>query len=308
MRAADPRTVFPDSLGEINDVQPIKIGMSGAGVFAVSTAQGEFVVRFHGGDPQSWSRMIAAHRVASEAGVAPKIYHVDADHQATVTERITYFPIGAALANPEHRQRAMTSFVDQLRKLHGVPLPGVTAKDPLVFARQVFSEQAARKGFPAWAKGFGSRLGPVAAALAGDRRSVLSHCDLNPANVLWDGTRIWFVDWEDAAPAHPFLDLAIFTNFVGMPDADALRFLAAQEGRPLSPADQDLFGKLRDLARVVYASIFLRLIPDLTQVAFLSKNDSATLAECFASMMQGKLLLHEPQGRAAIASAFFKQL
>lgn len=309
MTTADPRSVFPtEELGEITDVQPIKIGMSGAGVFAVKAAKGEFVVRFHAGDLGSWQRTVAAQRLAAEVGVAPKLVHVDDAQHATITERITYFPIGAALANPDHRQRAMGSFVTQLRKLHAVPVPGLKGSDTVAFARQVFREQLARKGFPGWAKGYDDRLDLVAPALAKDPREAFSHCDLNPANVLWDGSRVWLVDWEGAALAHPFLDLAIFTNFLSMPDADARAFLAAQEGRELSPADEDLFGKLRDLARIVYGSVFLKLIPDLTQVAFLSKQDSATLGECFASMMQGKLALHEPQGRAAIAAAFFKQL
>jgi aminoglycoside phosphotransferase (APT) family kinase protein len=305
---ADPKSVFPKTgLGEITQVAPIKIGLSGAGVFSVTTTTGQYVVRFHATSPELWTKEITMQRLAASAGVAPKIVHVDDRQRATVTERITYFPFGAALGHPDHRGIAVGSLIAQLKALHATPLPAGDSQDPVQFARGIWDDQAKRPGFPAWALPLSPRLKAAADALAKDPRKVFSHCDLNPANVLWDGVRVWFVDWEGAAPAHPYLDLAIFTNFMSVPQADALKILAAQEGVALTSDETQLFALLRDHARLVYGSVFLRLIPDLTKVEFHDREATATLAECFAQMMAGKLALNLATGQAAIAAAFFKQ-
>jgi hypothetical protein len=42
---------------------------------------------------------------------------------------------------------------------------------------------------------------------------VSSHNDLNPGNVLYDGQRLWLVDWEAAFLADRYVDLATLANW-----------------------------------------------------------------------------------------------
>src|SRR4029078_3304190 len=43
---------------------------------------------------------------------------------------------------------------------------------------------------------------------------VASHNDLNPSNVLFDGRRLWLVDWETACLNDPLVDVATAANFL----------------------------------------------------------------------------------------------
>jgi hypothetical protein len=124
-----------------------------------------------------------------------------------------------------------------------------------------------------------------------DDRRVLSHCDLHPAKILWDGRRVWLVDWERAGLAHPYLDLATICNFLTMPDEAALSMLEQQEQAPIEGRQKLLFAAFRDLCRVVYGAPFFRLVSDLGSVQFASREDTLTLGEGFAMLSTGKLEL-----------------
>jgi hypothetical protein len=115
---------------------------------------------------------------------------------------------------------------------HAVPVPDLPPFD--------WDERSRRNGFPTWAMPLGSFLIWGNKALARDERRVLIHNDVNPANLVWDGSRVWMVDSERAALAHPYLDLATFSMFVNLSDDDALGLLAIQESSAISPEQRTM--------------------------------------------------------------------
>ena len=167
--------------------------------------------------------------------------------------------------------------------------------------------QVQRQGFPTWAIPLGGRIADLDNFLKHDDRKVFCHCDLHPANILWDGERVWLVDWERAGLAHPYLDLATISNFLSMPDQAASGVLAQQERVPIEGEQQLLFTAFRDLCRVVYGAVFFRLVHDLYSVPIASREDTPTLGECFAMLSTGELDLGAPQGRALVGAALLKQ-
>ena len=59
-----------------------------------------------------------------------------------------------------------------------------------------------------------------------------AHNDVNSRNVLFDGERLWLIDWELAFRSDPFADLAsVANNFAEVPDV-AARVLEGWLGRP----------------------------------------------------------------------------
>ena len=140
-----------------------------------------------------------------------------------------------------------------------------------------------------------------------DDRKVVSHCDLHPANIIWDGKQVWLVDWERAGLAHPYLDLATICNFLSIPERPALGLLEQQEQTTIEEKQKLLFAALRDFCRAVYGAVFFRQIDDLRSVQFMSKEETPSLQECFMMLSTGNLDLREPPDRALLGAAFLKQ-
>lgn len=145
-------------------------------------------------------------------------------------------------------------------------------------------------------------------ALAKDQRRVFSHNDANPANLIWDGSRVWMVDWERAALAHPYIDLATFSVFAVLPDEDALGLLSVQERSPILVEQREMFLLLLNYVRAIYGAVFLRLIPDLTVVEFAEREKTPTLPECYGLIGKGSLELRTPAGQALLGAAILRQV
>lgn len=308
MNRPDPRSFFPThKFGEIQDITPITMGMSGAAVYSVTTEKGSFILRIHGADRKLWERSLILQALAADHGVAPPLVLIDKKAAATVMVKVQGMPFGYAVAQPTLRHAVLTSLVEQLRALHAIPTAGLPVNDPMKMSWNVWNDQVKRPGFPAWAVPLRSRLEAAEAVLAQDRRQVLSHCDPNPANLMWDNQRVWLVDWEQAGLAHPYLDLSIVSNFLALPDATALELLAAQEDATPDAEQQKVFLAIRGLTRVIFGTIFLSLVPDLETVTFASPDATPTLLQCYQMMATGQLQMSQPQGQAQFAAALLAQ-
>ena len=86
---------------------------------------------------------------------------------------------------------------------------------------------------------------------------VSSHNDPVPSNILFDGERLWLIDWELAYRSDPFVDVAIvLDNLARSPElADIL--LKAYLGRELDEALVNRFVAIRAFTRLYYAGVLL---------------------------------------------------
>ncbi len=303
------RHLLPESiLGVATAITPLSMGLSGAGVYAVSTERGEFVLRVQEAstNPSDWARQLRVLRRAAERGIAPAVVYVDEAAHSVVSARASGVLLGAALADPAQGGRAVAGVVAQLRALHTIDPTGVDAVDPVGYARPVWLAQKDRPGFPAWVADLSATFDSTAALLAGDPRQVVSHNDMNPGNVFWDGTQAWFVDWAAAGLTHPYYDVAAFTTFLNM-DADAANgLLSAQEQGPLDAGNRATFAALRQLVALAVGCTFLSMVPDLTVLGSTQWASAPTLADCYAQMRIGKLDFTAAVGRGTFGLAMLR--
>jgi aminoglycoside phosphotransferase (APT) family kinase protein len=296
-----------ERFGDVREIVPISVGLSGAGVYAVSAESGEYVLRIiPSHETESWTRQITVMRLASEHGIAPSLALVDDQRKVTVSTRIVGPPFGAVLLDPAARDRAIASLVEQLAKLHALPADSLGPSDPPEFALQLWRAQSVRPGFPRWALPFADELHRCAEALARDPRRVLSHNDLNPGNVVWDGTRVWLIDWSVSAIGHPYYDLATISMFLLLGDESALALLAAQEGAPPSEAQAETFRALRRTAAILCGLMFLKLTPDDAMHAPDRPEDTQSLAQCYGRMRSGTFDLQSGAGQCAFGLALLR--
>jgi aminoglycoside phosphotransferase (APT) family kinase protein len=307
--AFDPSALLPflptDLVGTVERVEPISLGLSRAGVYAVATSLGAYVLRVQSRqvDEDYFAQQLRVLRRASEAGVAPAIVHVDEGARAVVSVRVPGMPLPAALADPAKRGAVFASIVDRLRTLHALDPSGVAERDPIAFTLAAWEAVRYRPGFPAWAASLGPTVEALGATLAADPRRVVSHNDVNPGNVLWDGTQAWLVDWEVTGLGHPYYDLAALALFLRLEDDAAFGLVALHDGAPPDERSRASFRALRQLVGLLCGLTFLGLVDDLSVRPALTREDAPTLLQCYEGLRSGELELQSPRGQASMGLA-----
>jgi aminoglycoside phosphotransferase (APT) family kinase protein len=296
-------------VGVVERIEPITMGLSGAGVYAVTASRGAYVLRLQGalGDDASFAHQLRVLRRVTDAGVAPPIVHVDLGARAVVSVRISGMPVAVAFANPTERTALLASVVDRLRTVHALDPSDVAPRDPLMHARAAWEAVRHRPGFPSWAASLAPTFDAIAATLAHDRRRVLSHNDANPGNILWDGARAWLVDWEVAGLGHPYYDLAVLALFLRLDDDVALALVAVHDESPLDEPARASFRALRRLAGLLAGLTFLGLVDDLSVRTAPTLADAPSLADCYAALRKGALDLRSPRGLASMGLALLAE-
>ena len=81
---------------------------------------------------------------------------------------------------------------------------------------------------------------------------VSSHNDLNPANILLDGERLWLVDWETAYRNDPLVDVATLTIFIAASPELEQELLRSWLGREPDRIQRARLALMRLLARLFF--------------------------------------------------------
>lgn len=88
---------------------------------------------------------------------------------------------------------------------------------------------------------------------------VSSHNDLNPNNILFDGKKIWVIDWEAAFQNDRYVDLAIVAKTFVHNQEDEAIFLQTYFGEQLDEYKRARFFLMQQICRMYYAMIMLKL-------------------------------------------------
>jgi aminoglycoside phosphotransferase len=297
-----------DRVGVVERFEPITHGLSGAGVYAVTTSRGEYVLRVQAHKPEaSFPQQLRILRRAADSGVAPAVIHSDESARALVSVRVPGVPVAIALADPEQREPVFASVVDCLRRLHALDPSDVSERDPISYAHEALEAGRGRAGFPPWAMSLAPVLDAIAEVLERDPRRVVSHNDVNPVNVLWDGMRAWFVDWEVAGLGHPYYDLAALALFLRLSDEVALELCARHDGSPLDERSRESFRALRRLVGLLGGFTFLGMVDDLRVLTAPTPADAPSLGDCYKAMRSGQLDMQSPLGQGSFGLALLRE-
>ena len=87
-----------------------------------------------------------------------------------------------------------------------------------------------------------------------------SHNDLfKPDNMLFDGNRLWLVDWEAAFQNDRYADLAVVANMIVTNESEERIYLQEYFGEPPDEYQRARFYLMRQLAHMFYAMAFSML-------------------------------------------------
>ncbi len=271
----------------VTGISPTNGGASGASTLRIDVGSGAYLLRLEVSRDgfRNPERSYPCLRDAAEAGIAPAVHHADEVAGVVLMDFVVERPLTAFPGGEPALVRALGQMVARLQATALFP-PVMKDFGALV---EVMLNLVRDGGLfaPGVLDGHVAGLARIRAEYPPAAGHVSAHNDLNPRNVLFDGERLWLVDWELAFRNDPLADLAnIANNFSEVPDVDTL-VLEGWLGRP--PDDDTLhhLALMRDLHRLFYACLLLS--------EFIGRRDpepeltALTPHEFRAAIMRGEL-------------------
>ena len=240
----------------IEAITPIAGGASTASTFRIDTGDRRYLLRVEGEpSPLRNPHQYVSMRIAAEAGIAPKIRYIDETGRTAVIDFIAQRPLSTYPGGPNALAQALGEL---LSRVQATPVFPSFVNYPDIVAR-LFAH-VRRTGL--FAAGV---LDPHVARLerlhqaydAGLTGLVSSHNDSIPSNILFDGERLWLIDWESAYRNDPLVDVAIvLDSLVRSPEPQGV-LLRAWLGRVPDEAIYARLDLVRAFTRLYYAGVVL---------------------------------------------------
>jgi len=248
---------------EFDEIDLLTKGQTSALVFRIVVGGAPYLLRIimRSDDP---TRHFACMRAAAQAGLAPHVWYTSVEDRLSITDFVEAVPFAV--------EEALVKMAATLRAVHALPPFGGVEKHLNTTCTFLLHEGPALKGL---LEKFGAvetltvderdellaRYAEVAVVYPRDgSEMVSSHNDLfKPDNVLFDGERVWLVDWEAAFLNDRYVDLAVVANHVVTNEAEEREYLLAYFGQAPDEYQRARFFLMRQLVHVFYAMAFLYL-------------------------------------------------
>lgn len=191
--------------------------------------------------------------IAAEAGVAPPLHYVDAEAGVAVIDFIGALPLESFPGGDPARARALAELARRLQATEPFPVLG----DWRMIVGRLLNllESKFAQGLLAPHRAAYQRL---IDGLSWDAAThVSSHNDPNARNVLFDGTRLWLIDWETAYPNDLMVDVAILADNLAATPELADELLRTWFGRAPSADEAQRLEDVRRLTRLYYAGLLI---------------------------------------------------
>ena len=212
--------------------------------------------------PGDVTRQFTCMRAAADAGLAPHVWYTSVEDRISITDFVKAVPLPA--------KDALFRIPAALRTLEALlPFPAVPFNTTCTF---LLNEGPALDGFLQKFRGSNilrgnqieqlfTRYKQVTAAYwCLDSDMAPSHNDLfKPDNILFDGNRLWLVDWEAAFQNDRYADLAVVANMIVTNEPEERTYLEAYFGASPNEYQRARFYLMRQVAHMFYAMAFLTL-------------------------------------------------
>lgn len=285
-----------DALGTsaIAALEPLGGGASGALIYRMDAGTRSYLLRLEspqrGGfrDPH---RAYRCMRIAADAGVAPALHFADPAAGVAIMDYVTAQPLASYPGGLPALMPAAGALIARLQVTPPFPAMidylGIEPIFALLRNAQLFAPGL----LDPYADGF-QRIRAVYPW--SQDKLVSSHNDINQGNLLFDGARLWLIDWELSFRNDPLADVAIAANgMMAGPELEA----ALLRGWLQGSADALLHAKLvlmRQMVRLYYAGLMLSM--SLAAPPAQPDNDMSvpTMEDFIAAVERGELVVGQP--------------
>jgi hypothetical protein len=236
-------------------------------------------------------------QTAAEAGLAPAIRYASDNTGIAIIEFVVTRPLDTFPGGPLALASALGELARELQ---------ATEPFPVLVDYRLFLERMLTRLAGLAAPGL---LGPHIEALERIRQAypldaathVSSHNDPNPHNILFDGERLWLIDWETAYRNDPLTDVAILVeNHASSPELQDA-FLRRWLNREPEPSLRARLRLMRQMTRLYYAGLLL-LFSSKSPAALTDL--AAPAPHEFSALIASGQLKHGPEVHMALGKTF----
>lgn len=287
----------------IDGMAPVSGGATAASILRIDAGGRSYLLRIEGpASPLRNPHQYLSMRIAADADIAPRLYHADEPSRVAVTDFIIRRPLDAFPGGPAALARALGEL---LARLQGTTLFPDFVQYPDIVAR--LWAHVCRTGLfaPDVLDPCTERLADISEAY---RRHapppVSSHNDSIPANILFDGERLWMVDWESAYRNDPLVDIAVVADNLARTPQLETALLRAWLGRAPDDALLARLALVRALTRLYYAGVLLSASATFPRAGPDGNLDAPTPAELDAAIGAGRLKPGAAETKHALGKMF----
>lgn len=287
---------------EFEDLHELTAGLSSALVFRMVVLRKPYLLRIiirtdAMADP---TNEYACMKAAADAGIAPHVWYTSVDDRIAIT--------GFIEAAPFKAEEAKLKIPGLLRQLHALP-PFPYRMSYIDKVGEFIEKFQAAEIMP---KSMTADLFELYAKIQSiyprnNHDLVACHNDLKPENTLYDGKRVWLVDWEAAFLNDRYVDLAIAANFVVRNDAGEKDFLKAYFGAEADEYQHARFFLMRQMLHLFYFIVFM-LVGKTMGKAIDFEEPKPGFREFHDHIWAGEISLADMDVRLQYALAHMEQL
>ncbi|WP_114937261.1 phosphotransferase [Mucilaginibacter endophyticus] len=282
-------------------------GLSASSVFKIVVNDQPYILKIDSSPVVVDGQNISCMEVAAQAGIAPPVYYLNRVAGVTITGFIKNMPLQAIYKSPEF---LLPEIAKTIRRIHGLPaLPTGNSLADTVDGLIVQFRTSGMLTGAAFDEGFAYYDEIRKHYPWNDADKVFSHNDLNPNNMVFDGEKIWIIDWDAAFTNDRYVDLAITANFYVSNDEHENIFLETYFGDSLTDYHRARFFLMRQICRLVYAMLMFKLVymsnsgtahdPDMEGISLKNVKEKLGTGEISLAAYKGQLLF----GKALINEA-----
>jgi len=273
-------------------LHPVTGGASGALTFRVEAAGRPCLLRVEGRrTPLRNPHQYTCMQIASDAGIAPPVRHIDDAGGIAVMDFIATRPLEEFPGGPVALARSAGALIGRLQ---ATPVFPQFFDYFAILARMLAFIKGANVFAPGLLDQHVEGFERVREAYPKDIAQVSSHNDPNPRNMLFDGTRLWLIDWETAYRNDPLADIAIAMDQLGtMPGAEEA-VLAGAHGAAPDALLRARLTLMRPVTRLYYAGLSFAPLAAVPREKPDSDLRAPTPAELRRAVAEGRLSITGP--------------